>query len=242
MKRKYGGQRRRTYKRRRITKYRGSRGIGSDSIYGRRVGTRKGSRRLRSFARKIKSINATPYPDNAFETFLSSSSATACRLLTYNIEGKPTASMTDGAKWHQNCRWTFSIGASADTVYVQKCEVYVVRLRKTMASISTGIDGPKTDMAVSLLSDSTNRSNFKIEKQYSFTLSPSEGKTITGFFKSPPRQTEDWRDATDVANYAPRGTLGLIVRYCMINSPTGFAAGISGQFHVSRHSYIQPYN
>lgn len=242
MKRKYGGQRRRSYKRRRITKYRGSRGIGSDAIYGRRVGTRKGSRRLRNFARKIKSINATPYPDNSTTTFLSSGSATSCRFMTFNIEGKPTGSMTDGSKWHQNCRWTFSIGYSIDGVKAQRVEVYVVRLRKTMPSIQQGVDGNTGDMGQSLLTNSGNKSNFSIEKQYSFTLSPSEAKTITGFFKSPPRQTEDWMDATDTTAYSPRGTLGLIVRYCAIDDPTGFSNGVSGHFHVARHSYIQPYN
>jgi len=162
MKRKYGGQRR-SLKRRRITKSRGSRGIGNDAVYGRSVGTNKGGSKLRRLARRIKSINATPFPDNGYNQFNTTSSTSTCRLLTFQVEGNSVVAATlNGTKWHQNCCWTLSL-AGISSALVQRCEVIIVRTRKTIGSLIQAIDGPQ-ELDNSLLTDSTNKSNFKILK------------------------------------------------------------------------------
>lgn len=196
---------------------------------------------MRRLARRIKSINATPFPDNGYNTFNTTSSTTTCRLLTFQIEGNPVVAATpNGTKWHQNCRWTLSL-AGISSALVQRCEVTIVKTRKTTGSLIQAIDGPQ-ELDNSLLTDSTNKSNFKILKQYNFMLGPDQGKMLTGFFKTPPRQTEDWRDATDVANYIPRGSVAVIFRHSNANNARQFGSSINGHFHVARHTYMTPYN
>jgi len=73
-------------------------------------------------------------------------------------------------------------------------------------------------------------------------LGPDQGKMLTGFFKIFLRQIEDWRDATDVVNYIPRGSVAVIFRHFNANDACQFGSSINGHFYVACHTYMTPYN
>lgn len=240
MKRKYGGQRRSNSKRyKRAPVGRRSRGISSTGmlVRGKAGPSRGGSRKLRTLARKIDQINSICYPQITNNIIAGTTSDTVAKFQVFSVEKNLMDVLPDRqAKWTQNIRYNLFLQTST---VAQRVEVLIIKNKKTFSNATVALTDSATDlqdMSKTFLYSSGNRSDFKIMKTYSFVLEKDSAKGISGFFKTPFRSNEDWRDASNVANYVPKHSLFVLVRHCDINNPKKHSS-ITGQYNCTAFSY-----
>lgn len=250
MKRKYGGQRRFGRKRYRRSSGRPrSRGISSTGMLARRAGAFKGTRRLRTLARNINQINSVCYSQNQDVSIVQSTSISSAKYLIFPCETNPMNILAgqqpyqaNNHKWSQNIRWNLfleSIGLP------QRVEVLVLRNRKTLPTGPTAIADSSTvlaNLSKSFCYDPGLRADFQIIKTYTFVAGNNgTHKAISGFMKIRSRKYDDWRDATDVATYYPRGSYFIMLRHCNMSDSTSHDA-VRGTFTTSNFNYSSSFS
>ena len=250
MKRKYGGQRRSARKRfKRTTRRSGARGISSTGMLARRAGTYKGSKSLRRLAQKISKINSAVFPTSQDIPIIQSTSTTAAKYLIFPIEYNPMDILsglqgynTNVHKWSQNVRWNLWLEGMG---LPQRIEVLILRNKKSFANPTTAISDEGANLANMSRSFCYNaglRSDFSIVKTFSFCGNNNgTHKGLSGFCKIPRRTTEDWRDATDVAQYFPKNSYFILLRHCNMSDNTSHDA-IRGTFSTTNFTYSSTFS
>mmetsp|Transcript_3780 Transcript_3780/g.9497 ORF Transcript_3780/g.9497 Transcript_3780/m.9497 type:complete len:145 (+) Transcript_3780:273-707(+) len=134
-------------------------------------------------------------------------------------------------------RWNLWLEHTAQTPEAQRVEVLIIRNKKTFANANSAIgDGSLTDMTKTYLYDASSRSDFKVIKTNSFVMMSGYAKAISRYFKTHQRKSDDWRDATDAATYAPVNSQFVVIRHSDIDNPMNHR-NIKGTFNVTSFSY-----
>lgn len=179
-----------------------------------RVG-RYRSRRIYNLARALNRVQAEPLFMNDTSSLTGSH-----QVSSFMLEQKPNPLP---AKWTQTIRWRVYLQNAESATGIQggKCSVFLCRTKKTGASANTLLGAHlTTQFHESILADEMFRSNITVVKQYDFVLKVKEAKAIGGTLKVPFRKSEDWRDASNVTDYFPRGCWCIVVRTADIQSAT----------------------